>query len=169
MKAAPTPLCRTRRSLAIVALVCGVAAGTVVLVVRTHHPRATLDSDCATVQSVANDWVSLQRSVEAAVENGPGESGDLKSAADQEFAMSDKLRAAAHAVSAPTLEKQLTKWAEGVELTAQIQRGSVNRPVQIELPADLKAQLQRSAAMTGQAVDALVKACPSTRETLKPS
>jgi len=166
MKTSSAPQRRVLWILVVVSLLT-TAVVSVLLLTRDTPSRSTSGDDCAVVEKVAREWVSLQQSVESLVETGPGERGDLQSAADQESGMSDKLRAAASSVSSAALKDQLTKWSQGVALTAQIQRGSVDRPLQVDPPADLQAQIQRAAAMTGEATDALLKACPGARESLR--
>lgn len=166
MKTTSPPRKRVVWIVAVAALLIA-AAATVLLVTRDTASRDTSDNNCAVVENVAREWVSLQHSVESSVESGAGEGGDLRSAADQESAMSDKLRAAANSVSSPAVRDQLTKWSEGVALTAQIQRGSVDRPLQVSPPPDLQAQIQRAAVLTGQATDALLKSCPNARASLQ--
>lgn len=157
---------RQKRVLWIVATVFLLAAaGSVLLVTRDNPSQSKSANDCAVVESVAHEWVSLQHSVESSVESGAGQ--DLRSAADQEAAMSEKLRAAASSVSSPAVRDQLTKWSEGVTLTAQIQRGSVDRPLQANPPGDLQAQIQRAAVLTDQATGALVQSCPNARASLQ--
>lgn len=166
MRTASSPRRRVLWIVAVVSLLVG-AVVSVLLVTRNTPSRSTSDNDCAVVETAAREWVSLQQSVESSVVTGSGERGDLQSAADQESAMGDKLRAAADKVSSPAIKGQLTKWSQGVAQTAQIQRGSEDRPLQVDPSADLQAQIQHAAAMTGEATDALLRACPGARDSLR--
>jgi hypothetical protein len=147
-------------------LLIGCGAGATVWVVRDTAGTGTSGNDCAVVEKLAGEWVTTTQQVKTALETGPGERSDLLAVADQESAMSAKLRAAANSVSAPAFKDQFNKWADGVAMTAQIQRESVNRPLQVEPPPDLEANMRNAALTTNQASGALLQACPDARKVL---
>jgi hypothetical protein len=151
-------------SAALLLIACG--AGATVWVVHDTAGTGAPGNDCAVVEKLAGEWVTMTQQVKTALEAGPGEGSDLLTVADQESAMSAKLRAAANSVSAQAFKDQFNKWADGVAMTAQIQRESVNRPLQVQLPSDLETNMRNAAVMTGQASGALLQACPNARKAL---
>jgi len=153
-----------RWALTAVLLVIGGAA-VAVLMMRSNVETSASGNDCDVVERLGREWITTVQSVKASVE--AGERSDLLAAADREQAMSEKLRAAANSVSTPGFKEQFNKWADGAALSAQIQRGSIDRSHKEELPADLQAQMHQAAVMTDEASGALLAACPNVREKLK--
>jgi hypothetical protein len=151
--------------IAAVVIVCGGAA--TVWLMPDNSRTAASENDCAVVEKLGREWITMAASVQAAVETGPGEHSDILAVADRESAMSDKLRAAANSVSAPAFKDNFNKWADGAALTAQLERDAISRPVQIELPPDAQANMRNAAIMTDEASGALLQACPDVRRELR--
>ena len=129
-----------------------------------HHVRGTsAHTDCSVVEQLAREYIATTQSVTNALSYGPGEKKDLIAIADQESAMSDKIRAAKASVSAPAIKEHLELWAQGVALTAKTQRDAANQPPtpwQPETPGP-DSEVYRAATMTQNATAALRKACPN--------
>jgi hypothetical protein len=151
--------------IAAVVIVCGGAAA--VWIIPDNSRTVTSGNDCAVVERLGQEWITMAASVNAAVETGPGEHSDILALADRESAMSDKLRAAANSVSAPEFKDNFNKWADGAALTAQLERDAVSRPIQIELPPDTQENMRNAAVMTDEASGALLQACPDVRRELR--
>ncbi|ORB50530.1 hypothetical protein BST42_20250 [Mycolicibacterium rhodesiae] len=118
----------------------------------THHTQ----NDCAAIEPLGPQWSAMQQSI-AKLGSGPGDTSDLLKIAEQESAMSDKIRAAASSVTAPDLEDQLSKWADGAALSAKAQRDAATAPA----PAGGDADTMRAAQLTFDATAALGKSCPN--------
>ena len=144
---------------AVVLIACGVAA--TVWVVQHKASAAALRNDCGVVEDLGRQWLAMVGSVNTALESGPGNPSDLVAVANRESQMSDKLRAAADSISTPSVKNDVSKWADGAALTAQIQRDSVNRPLQQQPSPNEDADSQRSAVMVYQATSDLRRACPN--------
>lgn len=130
-----------------------------VWILRSTHRNAP-PNDCALVKQLGPQWTSMQHSV-AQLGNGAGETQDLLKIADQESAMSDKIRATATSVSAAELKQQLTKWADGTALSASAQRDAARPPAESSSATNTDAAAIRSAQLTYDATAALRKACPA--------
>jgi cell division protein FtsL len=145
----------------VLVIICGAIT---IWAVRHRTRTTTAQNDCTVVEQLGHEWITMTRSV-VALENGPGEHADLIAIADNESAMSDKIRAAASSVSVPALKDQLNKWARGTALSAKTQRDSANRPPQSNPPSDPDADAYRAAIITYEATNALLQACPNMPRT----
>lgn len=151
----PAGTARRRRWLLLLAVVIiGAVIATIWTLRSTHH--ASPQNDCAAVEPLGPQWTAMQQSI-AKLGNGPGDTPDLLKIAEQESAMSDRIRAAASSVSAPDLKDQLTKWADGAALSAKAQRDAATAAT----PAGGDADTMRAAQLTFDATAALRKTCPN--------
>jgi hypothetical protein len=123
-------------------------------------------NDCAVVESLGEEWVTMVVSVNEAIETGPGQRSDIVGIADHESAMSDRLRVAANSVSTAAFKDNFNKWADGIALTAQLERDADGQPLQFELPPEEQATMRNAADMTDEASGALLQACPNVRGAL---
>lgn len=130
-----------------------IAAVAFVAIRSTHH--AVPPDDCSVVEPLGPQWNAMQQSI-AKLGNGPADTPDLVKIAEQESAMSDKIRAAASSVTAPDLREQLSKWADGTASSAKAQRDAVAAPA----TAGGDADTVRAAQLTYDATTVLRRACP---------
>lgn len=149
-------------STALVLVVSGGAATVWIVKNNTHTAADAVGSpdDCAIVARLAREWMVMVPSITNEVLNGPGEHSDIVAIADRESAMGDKLRAAADSVSAPAVKEQLNKWADGIALSARLERESANRPPGTPPPPDYHDNSLRAAVLPYEATGALMKMCP---------
>jgi hypothetical protein len=139
--------------LTAVVAVIGICA---VLWHRHSTQQSAPHNDCSVVESLRTQWSSMQRSV-TQLGNGEGETRDLLHIADQEAAMSDRIKTAAASVSVPAIKEQLTKWADGAALSAKAQHGASTLSASDTGDADM----MRAARLTYDATAALAKVCPA--------
>lgn len=141
-----------------VLIVCGTTAA--VWVLRHDTSSTASPEDCAVVEALGREWIGLVNAINVGLANGPGERRDWLAVAEREAAMSDKLRAAADSTSTPEFQEQLTKWADGAELQAKLQRDSANRLPGAMVSPDTDADALQAAKLINEGSGALIKACP---------
>ncbi|MCV7094615.1 hypothetical protein [Mycobacterium kubicae] len=124
---------------------------------------STPQGDCAVIEQLGHEWAAMKKSI-TALSNGAGETKDLIAIADQESAMSSKIRAAESSVSAQTLKEQLIRWADGAALSAQVQRAAATSSSGQNGQTSTNstdADAVRAGTMTYSATAALHQACPN--------
>lgn len=149
---------------AVALVAVGVAA--VVWVVHDRTQGLAERKDCATVERLGSEWVTMSESFTAAQDAAvqTGDRGQLLTAADSETKMSDGLRAAADSVSTTESKEALIQWADGAALTARLQRDAVVHPS--EQASDAEAQIREAISLIAQGTDTLIKNCPKLRTIL---
>ncbi|WP_082966339.1 hypothetical protein [Mycolicibacter sinensis] len=151
---------RYRRSAAITTAfvaVAGVILG-MAWVVRHHRasPAASAD-DCAVVAQLAQLWRADSESSMDALARGDN---NPSAKADGTVALNEKARAAAQSVSDPAVRDDLSSWADGFGLLAQIIRGDAQQSVP-EAPSRESERIHRAGDLIYLTADKLRAACPN--------
>ena len=125
--------------------------------------------DCAAVQKLGRQWALMTAEFNDSVDGSlSDDTPSVEALAELEFAMSDRLRAAAASVSSSAIAAELTAWADSAALNAEIQRDPPPdaAPADPWPPQDTMVKLQRAAVMYRDATVALEQRCPGLKQAL---
>ncbi len=156
---------------AAVLIVCGVAA--TVWIVQYTGDNTASPEDCAIVAEVFSQWQEVDAAEDPLYawandppgtvrEDPPEIDNEPQAGIDRYLTLSANTRKAADAVSAPALQEDLNKWAEGFALVAHLRGSETNPKSMVEWSPEELAPYDQVGTLLYDTVPAMRLLCPNS-------